>query len=133
MSTHPQQDVCCLMGDPIAGNPTQYMLEKAFAVADLDFDPGPFPIDAQGNQGVPFDLSFAEEFVDFPTVEEKPALPLGFQITRTESDQPAKVLRPAAWCKQPLPAWAQAAAAVVIFAAGMSVSAFRSPGRPRSS
>jgi shikimate dehydrogenase len=37
MSTHPQQDVCCLMGDPVAGNPTQYMLEKAFAVADLDW------------------------------------------------------------------------------------------------
>ena len=25
------------MGDPIAGNPTQYMLEKAFAIADLDW------------------------------------------------------------------------------------------------
>jgi len=25
------------MGDPVAGNPTQYMLEKAFAVADLDW------------------------------------------------------------------------------------------------
>ena len=37
MSTTPQQDVCCLMGDPVAGNPTQYMLEKAFAVADLDW------------------------------------------------------------------------------------------------
>lgn len=37
MSTHPQQDVCCLMGDPVAGNPTQYMLEKAFAVANLDW------------------------------------------------------------------------------------------------
>jgi shikimate dehydrogenase len=37
MSTHTQQDVCCLMGDPVAGNPTQYMLEKAFAVADLDW------------------------------------------------------------------------------------------------
>jgi shikimate dehydrogenase len=34
---HPQQDVCCLMGDPVAENPTQYMLEKAFAVADLDW------------------------------------------------------------------------------------------------
>jgi shikimate dehydrogenase len=34
---HPQQDVCCLMGDPVAANPTQYMLEKAFAVADLDW------------------------------------------------------------------------------------------------
>jgi shikimate dehydrogenase len=37
MSTHTQQDVCCLMGDPVAGNPTQYMLEKAFAAADLDW------------------------------------------------------------------------------------------------
>ncbi len=65
-----------------------------------------------------------------------PALPLGFQITRTESDQPSKVLRPAGftsrssqsggWWKQPLPAWAQAAAAVVIFAAGMSAGAARS-------
>jgi anti-sigma factor RsiW len=59
-----------------------------------------------------------------------PALPLGFQITRTESDQPAKVLRPAVWWRQPLPAWAQAAAAVVIFAAGMSVNAFRSSSEP---
>jgi hypothetical protein len=55
-----------------------------------------------------------------------PALPLGFQITRTEIEMPAKVLRPAAWYRQPLPAWAQMAAAVAIFAAGMSVSAFRS-------
>ncbi|HCK41260.1 MAG TPA: shikimate dehydrogenase [Planctomycetaceae bacterium] len=37
MTSHPQQDVCCLMGDPIAGNPTQYMLEKAFAAAQLDW------------------------------------------------------------------------------------------------
>ena len=37
MSTHTQQDVCCLMGDPVAENPTHYMLEKAFAVADLDW------------------------------------------------------------------------------------------------
>ena len=60
-----------------------------------------------------------------------PALPLGFQITRTETESPAnpemgRVLRPAAWYRQPLPAWAQMAAAVAIFAAGMSVSAFRS-------
>lgn len=33
----PQLDVCCLMGEPVAGNPTQYMLEKAFAVAQLDW------------------------------------------------------------------------------------------------
>src|SRR5262245_61961409 len=53
-----------------------------------------------------------------------PALPLGFQITRTEAKPPVnpetgRVLRPAAWYRQPLPAWAQVAAAVVIFAAGM--------------
>jgi hypothetical protein len=53
-----------------------------------------------------------------------PAMPLGFQITRT--DDAVNVLRPAAWWRQPLPAWAQVAAAVLIFAAGMSVSGFRS-------
>ncbi len=55
-----------------------------------------------------------------------PALPLGFQLTRTEAEAPAEVLRPPAWWSRPLPAWAQAAAAVVIFAAGMSAGAFRS-------
>jgi len=70
-----------------------------------------------------------------------PALPLGFQLTRTETEQPSNVLRPEwiasrsshsvrqvseGWWRQPLPAWAQAAAAVVIFAAGMSAGAFRS-------
>jgi len=69
-----------------------------------------------------------------------PALSLGFQITRTEGDQPAKVLdfaepasrssKSGSWWRQPLPAWAQAAAAVVIFAAGMSVNAFRSVEQP---
>ena len=37
MTNHPQQDVCCLMGDPIAGNPTQYMLEKAIEAGRLDW------------------------------------------------------------------------------------------------
>ncbi|WP_148072166.1 shikimate dehydrogenase family protein [Bythopirellula goksoeyrii] len=37
MTREPQQDVCCLMGEPIAGNPTQYMLEKAFEAARLDW------------------------------------------------------------------------------------------------
>ena len=55
-----------------------------------------------------------------------PAMPLGFQLTRTEAEQPSNVLRPAAWWSRPLPAWAQAAAAVVIFAAGMSAGAMRS-------
>ena len=65
-----------------------------------------------------------------------PALPLGFQLTRTESEQPAKVLtgpasrssKSGGWWSNPLPAWAQAAAAIVIFAAGMSAGAFRSSG-----
>ncbi len=37
MTAQPQQDVCCLMGDPVAGNPTQYMLEKAFEAARLEW------------------------------------------------------------------------------------------------
>lgn len=37
MSNQPQQDVCCLMGEPVAGNPTQYMLEQAFEAARLDW------------------------------------------------------------------------------------------------
>src|SRR5688572_10680057 len=60
-----------------------------------------------------------------------PALPLGFQITRAESEAPTTVLRPAAWWRQPLPAWAQVAAAAMIFVAGMSVSSLRSaPAEP---
>ena len=55
-----------------------------------------------------------------------PSVALGFQIVRTESAEPAKVLRPSAWWSRPLPAWAQVAAAAVIFAAGMGVSAMRS-------
>ena len=65
-----------------------------------------------------------------------PALPLGLQLTRTEAEVPANVLQhtgPASrsskregWWSRPLPAWAQAAAAVVIFAAGMSVNIVRS-------
>jgi shikimate dehydrogenase len=31
------QDICCLFGQPVAGNPTQYMMEKAFAQAGLDW------------------------------------------------------------------------------------------------
>ncbi|MEO2045310.1 MAG: shikimate dehydrogenase [Pirellulales bacterium] len=37
MTDQPQQDVCCLMGMPVAGNPTQYMLEKAFEAARVDW------------------------------------------------------------------------------------------------
>lgn len=36
VSTSLQEIVCC-MGQPVAGNPTQYMIEKAFAKAGLDW------------------------------------------------------------------------------------------------
>ena len=60
-----------------------------------------------------------------------PEMALGFQITRAEQsepavNQPARILQPKiAWWRAPLPAWAQAAAAVVIFAAGVSIGVAR--------
>ena len=59
-----------------------------------------------------------------------PDVALGFQITRPsvaaeESATPAAVLRPARWWSRPLPAWAQAAAAVLIFGAGLAVGSGR--------
>src|SRR5262245_26486490 len=59
-----------------------------------------------------------------------PDLALGFQITRSDvapvAKEPARVLVPTiAWWRAPLPAWAQAAAAMVIFAAGLSVGVAR--------
>jgi shikimate dehydrogenase len=38
MSSAPLQEVVCCLGQPVAGNPTQYMLEKAFAAAGLDWE-----------------------------------------------------------------------------------------------
>jgi len=55
-----------------------------------------------------------------------PDLALGFRITREDAPRPAKILEPRiAWWRAPLPAWAQAAAALVIFGAGLSVGAVR--------
>ena len=59
-----------------------------------------------------------------------PDVALGFQFTRADAapaaNQPARVLVPTiAWWRAPLPAWAQAAAAVVIFAAGVSIGLAR--------
>jgi hypothetical protein len=59
-----------------------------------------------------------------------PDLALGFQITRTDVGPAPKrsgtVLEPTiAWWRAPLPAWAQAAAALVIFAAGLSLGIAR--------
>ncbi len=61
-----------------------------------------------------------------------PDVALGFQITRADGaadNRPARVLVPTiAWWRAPLPAWAQAAAAVVIFAAGVSIGLARNTG-----
>jgi shikimate dehydrogenase len=37
MSSASLQEVVCCLGQPVAGNPTQYMMEKAFAAAGLDW------------------------------------------------------------------------------------------------
>ena len=50
-----------------------------------------------------------------------PESDLGFRIV---SEPRSNVLRPSQWWRQPLPAWAQAAAAVLIFATGLSLGAF---------
>jgi len=57
-----------------------------------------------------------------------PDAQLGFRITPETSK--ANVLRPARWWRQPMPAWAQAAAAVVIFATGMMMGAVRGVMQP---
>jgi hypothetical protein len=56
-----------------------------------------------------------------------PDASLGFRVTRADERPEPVVLRPAAWWRQPLPAWAQAAAAVLIFAAGMTLGGVRQP------
>jgi hypothetical protein len=63
-----------------------------------------------------------------------PDLALGFQITRSDAaaNGPARVLEPKiAWWRKPLPAWAQAAAALLIFATGLSLGLSRNgpPGQ----
>lgn len=64
-----------------------------------------------------------------------PERELGFRITAAADvherppDTPvATVLRPARWWARPLPAWAQAAAAAVIFASGLAIGAARQTG-----
>jgi len=37
MSSTSLQEVVCCLGQPVSGNPTQYMMEKAFAAAGLDW------------------------------------------------------------------------------------------------
>jgi hypothetical protein len=51
-----------------------------------------------------------------------PDVALGFQIARPQpAVHSAAVLRPAQWWRRPMPAWAQVAAAAVIFGAGLSL------------
>ena len=54
-----------------------------------------------------------------------PETSLGFRITQASEHPETPLLRPAVWWRQPLPAWAQAAAAVLIFAAGMTAGGAR--------
>ena len=88
-------------------------------------------------------VACADEIVAIGSTREQlaawapPSRPLGFQITRREEltaesesvvtprGTPATVLRPAAWWNRPLPAWAQMAAAVVIFASGLAIGTTR--------
>ena len=52
-----------------------------------------------------------------------PDAQLGFRVV---SDAPSSnVLRPSRWWRQPMPAWAQVAAAAVIFATGVTLGALR--------
>jgi hypothetical protein len=63
-----------------------------------------------------------------------PDVELGFQITRAQDAAPARVLTPnIAWWRAPLPAWAQVAAAVVIFAAGVSIGLARNTAPDQTS
>ena len=63
-----------------------------------------------------------------------PDVELGFQITRAQDAASAKVLTPnIAWWRAPLPAWAQAAAAVAIFAAGISIGLARNTAPEQTS
>jgi hypothetical protein len=57
-----------------------------------------------------------------------PDTPLGFRIAPDTFE--SNVLRPARWWRQPMPAWAQAAAAAVIFTTGMTLGAVRGVMQP---
>ena len=65
-----------------------------------------------------------------------PDIALGFQITRTVASDappaPARVLRPERWWSRPLPAWAQAAAALLVFGAGLAIGARNADVQPQS-
>ena len=65
-----------------------------------------------------------------------PDAQLGFKIVSEDVDRSGganTVLRPARWWRQPMPAWGQAAAAVLIFATGVTLGVLRTVGAPRTS
>src|SRR5688572_28027052 len=62
-----------------------------------------------------------------------PEAELGFAIVRAQDSglgpqTAARVLRPGAWWSRPMPAWAQAAAAVVLFGAGLWLGVMQGDG-----
>ena len=57
----------------------------------------------------------------FRVVSDAPS----FDSARNTTDTPAPVVRPSRWWAQPIPAWAQVAAAGLIFAAGLSLGVWR--------
>jgi hypothetical protein len=76
----------------------------------------------------------AEELTSLGATREQlatwtpPEAQLGFRIV---SDSPSSnVLRPSRWWQKPMPAWAQAAAAALIFATGVSLGALRGVTSP---
>jgi anti-sigma factor RsiW len=84
----------------------------------------------------------AEELAAIGTTRDQlaswtpPAATLGFRVTRSDAvadegpPAAATILRPAAWWSRPLPAWAQVAAAVVIFASGLTIGSSHSATPP---
>jgi hypothetical protein len=59
-----------------------------------------------------------------------PDAQLGFRVV---SDAPrSNILKPSRWWQQPMPAWAQAAAAAAIFATGVTLGALRGTDAPRA-
>jgi hypothetical protein len=61
-----------------------------------------------------------------------PDAQLGFQVVSDAPRSPNNVLRPMRWWQQPMPAWAQAAAAAAIFATGLTLGALRATDAPRA-
>lgn len=62
-----------------------------------------------------------------------PEQALGFRITREDEPRPVRILEPKiAWWRAPLPAWAQATAALVIFGVGLSVGSVRNTSQDQT-